>query len=197
MSALAAGALISLSSGPVAADAGPLPAPGASAGVSPTTASASDSGQAGVVKSDSAGVAANQSGQSGYTCGGQANTSGTTYTAQPAQAGTPGSSAEPSCGSGTAANGSQAVSYRQASGPYRGGAGVGSQAIAAAGASTGTSGNRSASSGVQGAHATGIALADTAIPIWPWALLPLGLLLLLVGALILLAASRRRRAEAS
>jgi hypothetical protein len=35
------------------------------------------------------------------------------------------------------------------------------------------------------------------VPIWPWVLLPIGLLLFLVGALILLAASRRRRAEAS
>lgn len=197
LSALAAGALIVVSSGPVWADAGPLPPPDVSAGISPTSTSAGGSGQTGGVKSDSAGAAANQGGQSGYTCGSQANASGTTYTAEPAHAGTPGSSAAPSCAGETAAKGGQVGSPGQVSSRYRGGAVSGSQPIGTAGVSTGTSAPAPTSHGAQGAHATGIALADTPMPIWPWMLLPVGLLLLLVGSLILLAASRRRRAVAS
>jgi len=184
--ALAAGALLLISVGQVSADAGAVPTPGVTAGTSPTSVSAGSSGQANNVSTQPSGASANSSGASGNTCGGQAAAAGNNYAAQPAQAGTPGAPAAPSCSAGTSGTGGQA-----GSGKYKGQ----QRGLTVSGStSTNALGNGPSNTKAQ-ASSQGTALAGNEIPVWPWMLLPIGLLLIILGLLLLLFLARRRRAN--
>ena len=185
--ALAAGALLLIAAGPVSADAGPLPAPGIAAGTSPTSVSAGSSGQSNNVSTQPSAASANSSGASGNTCGGQATAAGNNYAAQPAQVGTPGAPGAPSCSTGTTAG----TGGQGGSGKYQGQ----QRGLKVSGSTSNTAlGNGQTNAKAQ-ASPEGTTLAGNGIPVWPWLLLPIGLLLVILGLLVLLLLARRRRAH--
>jgi hypothetical protein len=191
LGALASGVLFMVTIAQVSADSGPLPAPRASAGASPTSVSAGPSGQAAGISTESSGAAADQGGAAGYTCGGQASASGSTYSAQPAQAGTAQVASTPSCGSGSGGNGGQ-TSGSNPTDQNRNGDAAGSRPVnSLAVTKTGFSGPKTSQAG----HSQGLALADSEVPFWPWLIFLIALLLILVG-LVILALTRRRRNSA-
>jgi hypothetical protein len=188
----AASAMLLLGGAAVSADSSPVP--GATGSAQPVSASAGSAG----VSTGRAGTNASSSGASGSHCGVSAGAAGTGYNAQPAQAGTNGTST-PTCSSGSTSGGGGATQGAPNQGQGGSSDSTGNGATAGSGATTGTPAGNGIKSGTRSSDLASLDFGSASgnqgaarSATWLWLLLALaaGLLIFFIGAVI---GSRRRK----